>query len=119
MVQEKRHFHRVAHDARATLTNASHAWSCLVEDLSLNGCLVDLAEPRVLDPGQIYHLNIHLTYSIHIEMDVALAHRAGNHAGFRCVGMDADSAGLLRRLIELNLGNSGLLERDMRELIRG
>lgn len=119
MASEKRHFHRVAHDARATLTNAGHAWSCLVEDLSLNGCLVDLSEPRTLDAGQVYHLNIHLTYAIHIEMEVALAHQAGNHAGFRCVSMDSESASQLRRLIELNLGDSNLLERDMRELIRG
>ncbi|TCJ15337.1 PilZ domain-containing protein [Parasulfuritortus cantonensis] len=119
MYAEKRHFHRVAHDARATLTSAGRAWSCLVEDLSLNGCLVDLTEPRLLDPGQIYHLSIQLTYAIRIEMDVALAHLAGNHAGFRCVSIDSDSIGQLRRLIELNLGDSRLLERDMRELIRG
>lgn len=119
MHNEKRHFHRVAHDARATLTFAGLAWSCTVEDLSLKGCLVELAQPRQLDPAQVYHLSIHLTYSIHIAMEVVLAHQAGNLVGFRCVGIDADSAAQLRRLIELNLGDSALLERDMRELIRG
>ncbi|NTV94472.1 MAG: PilZ domain-containing protein [Thiobacillus sp.] len=116
---EKRHFHRVGHDARATLTFAGRAVSCTVEDLSLNGCLVELSEPREIDAGQVYHLSIHLTYSMHITMDVVLAHQTGGHAGFRCVSIDADSASQLRRLIELNLGDSSLLERDMRELIRG
>jgi hypothetical protein len=119
MTNEKRHFHRVAHDARATLTYAGRVLASTVEDLSLNGCLVELAAPRQIDAGQICQLSIHLTQSVHINMDVALAHQAGSHAGFRCVSIDSDSAGRLRRLIELNLGDSGLLERDMRELIRG
>jgi len=119
IVAEKRHFHRVAHDARASLAYAGRALACTVEDLSLNGCLLELDEPRALDPGQVYHLSIHLTYSIHITLDVVLAHQTDRLAGFRCVSIDADSAGQLRRLIELNLGDSTLLERDMRELIRG
>jgi hypothetical protein len=119
MTNEKRHFHRVGHDARATLSHASQAWSCLVEDLSLNGCLVVLNNPWQFDPELVYQLSIHLSYAIHIEMDVVLAHQAGHHAGFRCVGIDSDSVAQLRRLIELNLGDSRLLERDMRELIRG
>lgn len=31
--QEKRHFHRVGHDADATLTHAGHVLACRVEDL--------------------------------------------------------------------------------------
>lgn len=119
MANEKRHFHRVCHDALATLSHAGQAWSGRVEDLSLNGCLLEFSQPLPVDPALVYHLSIHLTYSILIEMDVALAHQAGNHAGFHCVGIDSDSVGQLRRLIELNLGDSDLLERDMRELIRG
>ncbi len=119
MTAEKRHFHRVAHDARATLTYAGHALAGTVEDLSLNGCLLELAAPRQLDAGQVCHLSIHLSQVIHINMDVVLAHQSGKDAGFRCVSIDTDSVAQLRRLIELNLGDSGLLERDMRELIRG
>lgn len=119
MTTEKRHFHRVGHDARSTLSLGGQAWTCVVEDLSLNGCLVELSQPLSVDPTQVYHLSIHLSYSIHIDMDVALAHQAGSHVGFHCVSIDSDSVARLRRLIELNLGDSRLLERDMRELIRG
>lgn len=119
MTEDKRHFHRVGHDAGATLSHVGQARSCTVEDLSLTGCLVELAQPWLLDPEPVYHLSIHLTYSIHIEMDVTLAHQSGVHVGLHCVSIDSDSAAQLRRLVELNLGDSRLLERDIRELIRG
>jgi hypothetical protein len=116
---DKRRFHRVGHDARATLTAHAQASTCTVEDLSLKGCMVKLAEAWQVDPQQQYHLSIHLTYSIHIDMEVVLAHQEGVHAGFRCVSIDADSATKLRRLVELNLGDSALLERDLHELAKG
>jgi hypothetical protein len=116
---EKRHFHRVGHDAPANLSLAGQTWPCTVEDLSLKGGMVKLAEAWPVDPGQSYTLRIRLTHSIHIDMAVTLAHQEGAHVGFRCVGIDGDSIIQLRRLVELNLGDSDLLERDMHELIRG
>jgi len=115
---EKRHFHRVAHDARATLSLFGAAWTCTVQDLSLKGCLVRLAQARPLDPRQTYHLTVHLTDLIKIDMDVALSHQEGLNAGLRCVDIDLDSATGLRRLVELNLGDSALLERDLHALVR-
>lgn len=119
MAEDKRHFHRVAHDAGATLTRGGQVWPCTVEDLCLNGCLIELEQNGAIEPERVHHLSIHLTEAIHIEMEVVLAHQAGKLVGCRCVGIDSDSIGQLRRLIELNLGDSRLLERDMRELIRG
>ena len=119
MSDEKRHFHRVGHDAAATLRHAGQTWTCTVMDLSLNGCLIELVEENPVEPERKYHLDIHLSPSIHIEMDATLSHQDGRHVGLHCVGIDSDSVGQLRRLIELNLGDSALLERDMRELIRG
>lgn len=116
---DKRRFHRVGHDARATLTSHGKAWACVVEDLSLKGCMVRLAEEWPVDAAQHYGLSIHLTYSIHIDMEVVLAHQEGVQVGFRCISIDADSATKLRRLVELNLGDSALLERDLHELVLG
>lgn len=118
MSDEKRHFHRVGHDAEATLSHAGQSWPCTVEDLSLNGCLVELAKESPVESDRTYHLDIRLSPSVHIEMEATLSHRDGRHVGLHCVGIDSDSVGQLRRLIELNLGDSTLLERDMRELIR-
>jgi hypothetical protein len=116
---EKRHFHRVGHDARATLSEGANTWPCTVEDLSLKGCMVKLGDEWEVVPERTYRLSIHLTYAIHIEMDVRLSHQQGVHAGFRCLGIDAESISQLRRLVELNLGDSRLLERDLLALSAG
>jgi hypothetical protein len=117
--REKRHFHRVGHDAQATLAHAANTWSCTVEDLSLKGCMVKLAQSWQVEPDQIYRLSIHLSYAIHIDMDVRLSHQQGLHVGFHCVSIDTDSVAQLRRLVELNLGDSALLERDLHMLLSG
>ncbi len=118
-MSEKRHFHRVGHDAPATLALGSSTWPCLVEDLSLKGCMVKLATDWPVDPSQTYQLSIHLSYAIHINMAVRLAHQSGLRAGFHCVSIDSDSISQLKRLVELNLGDSALLERDMHVLLSG
>jgi hypothetical protein len=114
---EKRRFHRVGHDAGATLSDQARSWTCTVEDLSLKGCMLRLASAWTVDPDRTYHLDILLAADIHIAMDVVPAHQEGLLAGFRCVGIDAESIGQLRRLVELNLGDSAILERDLKALI--
>lgn len=119
MTEEKRHFHRVGHDARVYLTGAGQTWLGKVLDLSLKGCLLELDQPHLIDPGLIYQLSIHLTDEIHIDMDVRLAHQDDRHVGLHSVSIDSDSAGQLHRLIELNLGDSTLLERDIQAMLVG
>ena len=115
---ERRLFHRVAHDSRATLSFASRAWSCTVQDLSLKGCLVRLHTDWPVDPQQAYRLTIHLTDELSIGMDVACCRQEGLNVGLLCVNIDLDSVTRLRRLVELNLGDSALLERDLHALVR-
>jgi hypothetical protein len=81
--------------------------------------MVKLAKTWSIDPIQIYRLSIHLSYAIHIDMDAKLSHQHGSHAGFHCVSIDTDSVSQLRRLVELNLGDSTLLERDLQALLSG
>ncbi len=113
----KRKFNRVTHDARATLSTPERTWPCTVEDISLKGCMVSLPTNWTLDPNITYRLSIHLSYAIHIEMDVVRAHQDGHLVGLRCVDIDADSISELKRLIELNLGDSAMLDRDIHALI--
>lgn len=115
---DRRRFHRVAHDARATLSCAGRAWNCTVQDLSLKGCLVRMISEWPVDPQQAYHLTIHLSDEISIGMDVACCRQEGHDVGMRCVNIDLDSVTRLRRLVELNLGDSTLLERDLHALVR-
>lgn len=112
----KRIFHRVAHDARVTLSSGGGLWAGTVQDISLKGCLVQLTRDWQVQPGRTYHLVIHLTPVLSIEMDAVLAHQDGLAVGFRCMRIDLDSITALRRLVELNLGDSSLLDRDIQAL---
>ncbi|CAI8754215.1 PilZ domain-containing protein [Methylocaldum szegediense] len=113
---DKRHFHRVAHDAPATLSRDDKILPCKILDLSLKGCLIELSNDWDFEPGQIYELRIDLSPTVRIVMDVSLAHRDGTKAGFVCQRADLDSISALKRLVELNLGDEELLERDLRAL---
>jgi hypothetical protein len=52
-----------------------------------------------------------------VRMEVSLKHIEGQHAGFRCEHIDLDSISRLRRLVELNLGDSESLHRELTELM--
>ncbi len=118
MPHERRHYVRVEFEAPASLTTGSHSVSVQVLDLSLKGVLIAAPGAEVLGPGMLCHLTIPLTATdCHIAMSVEVAHVHGLHAGLLCHSMDLDSATHLRRLIELQLGDSRLLERDLAELL--
>ena len=57
--------------------------------------------------------------AIRIDMTVQRTHQDGQLVGLRCIAIDADSIGQLRRLVELNLGDPGLLDREMHLLLSG
>jgi hypothetical protein len=117
MPYERRHFVRVSFDAPASLTTSTNACSVQVLDLSLKGALI-LAPPAVrLQEGMQCQLTLALTEARnHIAMSMEVAHVEGLHAGLLCRGIDLDSVTHLRRLIELQLGDPALLERDLGEL---
>lgn len=114
---EQRLFHRVGHDAWASLSLAGKSWSGTVRDLSLKGCLLRLDSAWQVDAQAVYTLSIHLTYAIKIDMRVRLVRQDGVLAAFHCMEIDADSIAQLKRLVELNLGDPALLERDMQMLL--
>lgn len=117
MPHERRHFVRVTFDAPALLTTASNAFSVHVLDLSLKGALLTAPVQANLEPGMLCQLTIPLAETgNHIAMAAEVAHIQGLHTGLLCRGIDLDSVTHLRRLIELQLGDPALLERDLGEL---
>lgn len=117
MPHERRHFVRVSFDAPALLTTATDAFSVHVLDLSLKGALVMAPAQADLEAGMLCQITIPLADTgNHIAMSTEVAHVEGLHTGLLCRGIDLDSVTHLRRLIELQLGNPALLERDLAEL---
>ncbi len=113
---DKRRFHRIFYHASAVLTGSGQTYPCKIVDLSLQGCLLDLERALSGQPEALYSLKFDLSEEISIIMEVVATHSVANRVGFKCLHIDIDSISRLRRLVELNLGDSELLERELAAL---
>ncbi len=113
IINDKRHFHRIFYNSNATLSSENSTFNCQLIDISLKGCLVRFDEPWNKAMENTYSLNLQLSSDISISMELSISHVRNNTVGFKCEHIDIDSISQLRRLVELNLGDSELLERDI------
>jgi hypothetical protein len=89
-----------------------------VLDLSLKGALLNLPGAAELTINLPCLLKVLLNDNVTvIAMAGELAHIEGEHAGFLCRSIDIESITHLRRLIEMNLGDAALVERELAALI--
>lgn len=108
------HFHA---DARLYLTDGEHPVELV--DLSLKGALVRPAETLYAAMGSQGALRLRLDGAgATIRMDVTLVHREGPYLGLACREIDLDSITHLRRLVELNIGDESVLDRELHALSR-
>lgn len=116
MPEEQRRFTRIPFDAAAVLARDGREWRCELIDLSLKGALVEKPDDWNGAIGDDYALTLLLDEETHIRMDVSVAHIEEQHIGLACRDIDLDSITHLRRLVELNLGDAHLLERELMAL---
>ena len=115
--REKRHFTRIAIDCRAQLSCADRQWQTQLLDVSLKGALLFRPEDYV-ETGQACTLELLLEPShTVITMQGDIVHGSHGHLGFHCQHIDMDSIGHLKRMLELNMGDEALLERELSELL--
>jgi hypothetical protein len=118
MTSERRHFARVGFDAPAELATAHERFDVKVIDLSFKGALVRVPGQARLKPGTLCGLNVALADTgSSITMSTEVAHVEGSNLGLLCKGIDIDSITHLRRLIEFQLGDPSLLERELKALV--
>ncbi|MBS0345756.1 MAG: PilZ domain-containing protein [Proteobacteria bacterium] len=127
--EQRRKFSRVHFQEGAMLQLAGHGLACEVLDLSLKGAL--LTCPAVGDValaakrGEACELRLALSGAgdALVLMSGSIAHvevSAGQlHVGMQCREIDLDSITHLRRLVELNLGDATVLDREMAALTSG
>lgn len=113
---EHRKFHRILYRAPCTLEADSGRYNCRVVDISIKGCLLILTETEILQYGKLYAMVLTLSEDVVIKMQLRLVHLENYKAGFECQYIDIESISQLRRLLELNLGDSELLERELSTL---
>ncbi|MFO7858988.1 MAG: PilZ domain-containing protein [Ectothiorhodospiraceae bacterium] len=116
--EERRHFSRIPFDGDAHLYKADASFPVRVADISLKGVLLRLPEHLALTRAEPVTLVLALTDDVRITMNLAFAHEHNGYAGFHCTDIDVDSMAHLRRLVELNLGDPGTLQRELQDLAR-
>lgn len=117
MTTERRQFTRIQFRTNARLRLGDAEADVEVVDISLKGALVrpkaDLG-PAVGAEGS---LEISLGQSdADIRMEVTVVHRKADHFGLACREIDLDSITHLRRLVELNVGDESILNRELSAL---
>lgn len=119
MNADRRQFFRVTFEAPADLGLPSGQHMAVkVLDLSLKGALVSLSSNTAVPVGAACTLRVKLSpLDTHIDMAAEVAHAEGAVLGLQCVNIDLDSITHLRKLIELNLGDHSLLERELKALL--
>lgn len=115
----KRRFSRLPFRSASLLTMGTAGGTLDTEliDISLKGALV--ARPSGVQPavGTPAVLSIHLEDSdVRITMKGTIAHVTDGRLGLQCLSIDVESMIHLRRLMELNLGDPGLLDRELFDL---
>lgn len=122
MTDERRLHSRIPfQSSSATLVLADRRADVRVLDLSLKGALVrlpaDQAKPGLGAPCTLQLRLNDATADVDIALQGRIAHTDNDCVGIACLTIDLDSITHLRRLVELNLGDSTLLERELSALV--
>ena len=116
-IGDRRRYHRVGFHADAILKLAIGTVSVEVLDISLAGALMKVDSTAILTEGSPGSLILRLSDEVQIKMKGEIVvHGDGNYAIRRKLTSPGDDHHL-KRLLELNLGGSKLLERDIQTLI--
>lgn len=119
---EPRHFSRIPFHADVQLHFhlVKEVQMANLLDISLKGALVETSQsiPRVFK-GKVCRMLLSLSSGgEHITMEGKVVHQEGRLMGIECQHIDLDSMTNLRRLVELNMGDEKLLERELAEMLK-
>ena len=115
--QDRRRFTRIHFDGTTSLLIAGQLCPVELEDLSLKGALIYSHKTLPILTGDRLTMQIDLTDHIAIlHFEATLVRIMGHAYGVRFDTIDLDTLTHLRRLMELNLGDENLLERELEQL---
>jgi len=104
---------------KADLTVEGNIYPVSIHDISLNGALVSAIVSEQSLKGKFGTLTFFLSDNeSEVTMHIAVVHEQDDETGLQCNAIDIDSVTLLRRLVELNLGNNEQLDKELSQLSR-
>ncbi|HZP64736.1 MAG TPA: PilZ domain-containing protein [Rudaea sp.] len=113
---ERRRFHRFTFEGTVKLYSDKAMWETKLVDISLKGVLIERPMEWNGKTGTSYRMDLRINNSVIISMGVITAHVMPHRVGFQWQKIDLDSFAQLKRLIELNLGDPDLLNRELSAL---
>jgi len=118
-MNNRRQFSRVLFSIKAELNIENNNYPVSIQDISLNGALVTLLDSKQSLKEKLGSLTFLLSDGqSKVTMQISVVHEQGTEIGLHCDAIDIDSVTLLRRLIELNLGDSQQLDKELNQLSR-
>ena len=110
-----RHFRRVPFASRVRLVGRQGSIETALLDISLKGALVGSPPGWEIENGMPLELELLLGAGSQtpIRMQAEVVHSGHGRVGLCCSHIDLDSITHLRRLVELNLGDSAMLDREL------
>jgi hypothetical protein len=115
--EERRRFHRILFDAPTQIETAGETLQTRLLDISLKGALAMAPDHWHPQAGEPVTLHVILDEGgTEITMHALCAHIEADRVGFLCDEIDMDSISRLKRLVEWNIGDDALLQRDLAAL---
>lgn len=115
---EQRQFNRIAFDAPVSIKNEDTEHKSSLIDISLKGVLLKKPNSWYHNNQDEFNITVKLDdHESEINMHVMQAHEEPEQLGFKCIDIDIDSMTVLKRLVELNLGDESLLNREISNMI--
>lgn len=115
--QDRRRFTRIHFDAECEVHFLGGAVVMQLIDISFRGVLLKFDKPLPLSISDEAEVNIYLANDVLIRMNTQLNYIQAPHYGFFVKDIDLESMSHLRRLLELNLGDEHLLERELEHMV--
>ena len=116
---EKRKFQRVPFQCSSQIRCGDRTYSGELLDISMKGALLLVRDAPEWKMGHICFLDIKLENGdIHLQFDAKLAHQEDNHYGFIFASEDLETFTHLRRLLELNLGDPDIVDRELADWMK-
>ncbi|MGB0466282.1 MAG: PilZ domain-containing protein [Pontibacterium sp.] len=113
---ERRRFTRVNFDAQTTILHQGSSYNVQLADISFKGLLITSDTPLPIASGDHCLIQLQLGDQL-LSMPAQLTHNESDHYGFKIGNLDIDTITHLRRLVELNLGDESLFERELEQLL--
>ena len=116
---EHRHYHRVNFDSMVEFKTSEVEHICELVDISIKGALIAACSGATPQSGTPCQLTIRLNDADENKIIIigTVARKIENRVGILCESIDVNSMTHLRKLIEYNLGDVEMVNRDFDALV--